>query len=309
MRDYGVVSPKFWIGGTGKALRGNPSAQIVALYLMTSPHANMIGVFYCPLDTIAKETGITLEGASEALRSLIEADFCRFDPETEEVFVVRMAAYQIGEALEPKDNRCKGVARELERVMSARLQSDFRAIYSVAFNLPPPVDKSAPELPKPEAPSEPLRSQKQDQEQKQDQGKPAQRKRSAPPAVPRPEDVTERTWADWLQLRKAKRAPVTETVVNGARAEAAKAGLDLEGFLQVWCRRGSQGLEAAWLRPDERGPARAPPAQSFAERDREAGMQRWEEMTGRVHPDRRQQPGAVVIDLPPQQPLAVGGCS
>jgi hypothetical protein len=171
MRDYGVVSPKFWIGGTGKSLRGNPQAQIVALYLMTSPHANMIGVFYCPLDTIAKETGLTSEGASEALQSLIEADFCQFDADTEEVFACRMAAYQVGEQLEAKDNRCKGVARELDRVMSERLKAAFRAIYSGAFHLPDPTQKQAPTAPEQQAPSEPLRSQKQEQKQEQEQKK------------------------------------------------------------------------------------------------------------------------------------------
>ena len=48
MRDYGKVSPGFWIGETGKALRGDMEAQIVALYLMTSPHATMTGVYHCP---------------------------------------------------------------------------------------------------------------------------------------------------------------------------------------------------------------------------------------------------------------------
>lgn len=67
-----------------------------------------------------------------------------------------------------------------------------------------------------------------------------------------PEGVSDQTWKDWLQLRKTKRAPVTQTVINGAISEASKAGMHLEQFLQIWCRRGSQGLEAAWLRPDEK---------------------------------------------------------
>lgn len=84
-------------------------------------------------------------------------------------------------------------------------------------------------------------------------------KPARPPKVRRPDDVTERTWMDWQQLRRAKRAPVTETVVTGARKEAEKARLKLEDFLQIWCRRGSQGLEAAWLKPEERGTS--PPAE------------------------------------------------
>ena len=76
------------------------------------------------------------------------------------------------------------------------------------------------------------------------------RRRAAPP---KPGDVSDRIWDDWLTLRKAKRAPVTQTTLDGAIAEAAKAGMTLEAFLAAWCRRGSQGLEAAWLKPEERG--------------------------------------------------------
>jgi len=62
-----------------------------------------------------------------------------------------------------------------------------------------------------------------------------------------PLDVSEQVWNDWLQLRKTKKASVTETVVNGARSEALKIGWSLEKFLVEWCTRGSQGLKAEWI--------------------------------------------------------------
>jgi uncharacterized protein YdaU (DUF1376 family) len=62
-----------------------------------------------------------------------------------------------------------------------------------------------------------------------------------------PPDVNEQVWQDWLQLRKSKKASVTETVVKGARAEAVKLGWELEKFLVEWCTRGSQGLKAEWI--------------------------------------------------------------
>jgi len=62
-----------------------------------------------------------------------------------------------------------------------------------------------------------------------------------------PPDVNQQVWQDWLQLRKLKKASVTETVVTGARSEAAKLGWDLEKFLVEWCTRGSQGLKAEWI--------------------------------------------------------------
>jgi hypothetical protein len=81
----------------------------------------------------------------------------------------------------------------------------------------------------------------------------ASAQRPAKPAAtpPRPDDVDEQTWSDWLALRKAKKAPVTSTVVDAAKREAEKAGMALDAFLQVWCMRGSQGLQADWIKPAE----------------------------------------------------------
>ena len=76
------------------------------------------------------------------------------------------------------------------------------------------------------------------------------RKRDATPS--KPEGVTAQVWSDWLQLRKAKRAPVTQTVIDMAAKEASKAALSLDAFLSIWCARGSQGLEAGWIKPAER---------------------------------------------------------
>jgi hypothetical protein len=80
-------------------------------------------------------------------------------------------------------------------------------------------------------------------------------------------------WADWLSLRKDKRAKVTYTVIQGAREEAKKAGMTFEDFLRVWCRRGSQGLEADWLKPHER----ASPSQASANKYAGASAAIWED--------------------------------
>lgn len=82
--------------------------------------------------------------------------------------------------------------------------------------------------------------------------------RSRSRALPRPEGVNDQTWLDWLALRKAKKAPVTETVLKQARREAGKAGMSLDDFLQIWCARGSQGLQADWLKPSEINGAKKP---------------------------------------------------
>ena len=103
------------------------------------------------------------------------------------------------------------------------------------------------------------------------------RARAAP--LDKPAEVDVQTWQDWRALRRRKRAPVTATVVEGARHEAAKAGLDFAEFLRVWCVRGSQALQADWLKPDEKRSGA-----TFKERDDAAGRKRWEQMTGRKWP-------------------------
>jgi len=63
-----------------------------------------------------------------------------------------------------------------------------------------------------------------------------------------PFDVSEQVWNDWVALRKSKKAPITQTVLEGAYAEARKLNWPLEKFLIEWCTRGSQGLKAEWVK-------------------------------------------------------------
>lgn len=70
---------------------------------------------------------------------------------------------------------------------------------------------------------------------------------SAPRVINRPDNVREETWRDWLQLRKAKRAPVTQTAVDQMQREAMKAGWTLEQALAESIARGWTGFKAEWL--------------------------------------------------------------
>jgi len=120
------------------------------------------------------------------------------------------------------------------------------------------------------------------------QEEPPRAKRTPP--IEKPSDVDEQVWQDWIQLRKEKRATVTKTVIDGAVIEAAKAGMSLNDFLTTWCRRGSQGLEAGWLKPVERVEPKKQ-AETFRERDDRTARERWEQMTGETHPGNLRQPG------------------
>ncbi len=193
MRDYGKVSPRFWIGETGRKLRKMPDAQRIAMYLMTAPMAEMTGVFYCPIATILNDVGAPyeglqresegaskglargqedpskghqrgVEGVKRALEALKELDFCFYDFESEFVFVKEMARCQIAEKLKPSDNQVKGIRKLVENMpkpMRARFIERYNKDFSLGF------DEEIEEKPASplEAPSEPLRSQEQEQEQ------------------------------------------------------------------------------------------------------------------------------------------------
>jgi hypothetical protein len=154
VRDYGVVSPKFWIVGTGKELRGDRDAQLVALYLMTSPHATATGVFHLPVLYVSHEIGIPIEGASKALQRLIKEDFCTYDEACDSIFVHRLAGIQIAEELKPDDKRVSWLKKEVEKMPSELLKQRFLAVYGHVFRLVS--NDWAP--PASEAPSKPLAS-------------------------------------------------------------------------------------------------------------------------------------------------------
>jgi uncharacterized protein YdaU (DUF1376 family) len=103
-------------------------------------------------------------------------------------------------------------------------------------------------------------------------------------AVERPDGVSEGVWSDFLAIRKAKRSPLTQTALEAIQREADKVPMTIAEALMVCCARGWQGFKAEWVADLASKPKAA--LVSFAQQEREQGWKRWEEMTGREHPDR-----------------------
>jgi len=136
MNGYAKVEPTFWIGETGKALRkAGVEAQIVALYLLTNPHANPLGLYYCPVMFVAHETGLGMEGALKGLRRGFEGGFCSYDEASEMVWVYEMARYQIADSLKAGDNRTKWIQGEYDSLPGNPFLKPFFDKYAEAFHL------------------------------------------------------------------------------------------------------------------------------------------------------------------------------
>ncbi|MBV8247437.1 MAG: hypothetical protein JO200_03210 [Comamonas sp.] len=161
MRDYAKVAPKMWHGKTMKALRKHPEGLVVAMYLMTSPSSNMLGLFAQPVLYMAHETGLGEEGARKGLQYCIEAGYCSYDEESEFVWVHEMASYQVAPELKATDLRCKGIQKDYESLPDNPFLLEFFERYATAFHL----TKARGIEGACEGPCKPHRSQEQEQEQ------------------------------------------------------------------------------------------------------------------------------------------------
>ncbi len=75
--------------------------------------------------------------------------------------------------------------------------------------------------------------------------------RASGPAMP--EGVEQNVWNDFLELRKAKRAPISNTSLAAIEREADKAGWSLNDALAECAARGWQGFKADWVKETTNG--------------------------------------------------------
>lgn len=253
MRDYAKVAPTLWTGSTGKQIRAlGRDCQVLAFYLLTNPHANMLGLYYLPLPFVAHETGIPLEGALKGLASLSEVGFCAYDEASEFIWVFEMARFQIGAPLKASDNRVAGIRKEYASLPKNPFLKGFFERYENDFHLNECRESTSPS----EAPSKPLRSQEQEQEQEKEQEQERERgakrapasRQAAPRATLLPADFeltderrayaeaegidAERTFAKFTDYWRA---------ASGAKARKR----DWDATWRNWCRREAESAPQA----------------------------------------------------------------
>jgi hypothetical protein len=235
VRDYSQFRSSFWTGETGKKLRKDPDAQRLAAYLFTSPHSNVIGFYWLPMAYAAMETGISFEGASEALQRLSAMGFAHYDETLELVWVVNMAREQLGlsdgAVLDAKDNRGKAARKAADVCKRSPLYPKFHSVYSEALGLSPL-----------QAPSEPpskgqgTASEEQEQEQEIEQeieqereggasaGAPDGAAHGGSESSPKPRKADEAKAALRAALKASFRASndIAPEVADGTAAKAAR---------------------------------------------------------------------------------------
>jgi hypothetical protein len=137
MRSFGTVKPTFWNGATGRAMRdAGADVQLLALYLLTNPHANMIGLYYLPLVFVRTELAMSMAQIIKSIDRLTEFPFALYDKDSEMVWVIEMARYQLGDALQPHDHRVKALGRIYREMPDNVFLSPFFDRYGECYHMP-----------------------------------------------------------------------------------------------------------------------------------------------------------------------------
>lgn len=154
MRTYAKAHIKFWLGDFATAIRGDNLLQTLSTYLIFSPHSTQLGIYRLPISYIIEDIGIpndingthseriakAFERVSDALKRLIELDFCAYDWDQQVVFVVEAARHEHGENPIPLDeedppisNQLRGLANALpdllREVRKSSVYNDFISRY------------------------------------------------------------------------------------------------------------------------------------------------------------------------------------
>lgn len=260
MREYARISPRFWMGETGREIRKQGvNAQLLALYLLTSPHSNMIGLYWCPVTYMAHETGLSSDGALKALQRLVDINFCAYDESSEVIWVFEMARYQIGDQLSPKDKQSKGVQNTYDDLPKNPFLEKFFLRYSSAFCM---TDKRTSE-----APSKPLASKAQAQAQEQEKEQATEKAtENASGPVEDLADGFQQFWDAWPKHhRKGDRDKCLtrwKSEKLHKRTDEVLASLEAWKLSQQWTKDGGQFIPAplVFLRSETYNNPLPPPA-------------------------------------------------
>jgi hypothetical protein len=149
MRNYTTVHPRFWtlMSSTGTELRQlGAEATLTALYLITCPNSNAIGLYYLSPSRVSEELGLPVERVREILEAVCRTGFAQYSQGDSVVWIPRMAHYQIGESLSKGDRRVAWARKELKKFEGSTFHRAFLERYGEAYHLASPQPRAPIQL-------------------------------------------------------------------------------------------------------------------------------------------------------------------
>jgi|GEM_PF-796537 len=336
MRDYGKVHTTFWSSPTIRSM--SEDGRALALYLLTNPHGTCAGVFRLPDGYVCDDIQWPYERVSKGFAELLAKGFANRCETTKWVWICKYLDWEPPE----NPNQRKSAAKIAQSIPDeCGWKQAFMLVCGQLLGIEAqPFRNPFETLTEPFRNQEQEQEQEQEQRKVKDDGKggvggnptapPAASPLGQPPpakplpalaeASPKPRlaaqqadalrahpalaQVEPGVLADWLTVRKAKRAgPVTATVVAALQRETAQAGISVAEAVRCCCEQGWQGFRAQWHANllARRSAAGAPVRESFRERDDRLARERVAALTGQ----RVQPPPSSLQSLPPADVIDV----
>lgn len=112
---YYRISPRIW----AHALQHQWSAdtQILALYLLTSPHRNIAGLYRLPKAYLVEDLGWTMERLTQPLAELLGEGFVEYDEDARVILIVKSLEYDAP----ANENQVTGVIKQLSELPATPL--------------------------------------------------------------------------------------------------------------------------------------------------------------------------------------------
>lgn len=138
MRTYSVINGRFWteMSRTGVKIReAGIGATTMALYLVTNPYSNALGLYHLPLPAVSHDLRVSPEETLRFLDAVCATGFAEYFAEDSLVWVPQQARYQIGETMKASDHRRAWTLRELAKYKGTIAHGKFLERYGEAYKL------------------------------------------------------------------------------------------------------------------------------------------------------------------------------
>ena len=163
MRDYGKVQTTFWTSQDTSGM--SDTGRMLALYLLTSPHSNILGCFHLPIGYVCEDLKWAPERVEKGFAELFEKGFATRDNGSK--WVVLHAYLKWNPIENPNQGISAGRLFEQIPVRSSVKPLLAAALRSFSKHFPAVILDDFETVSKPL--TEPFRNQEQEQEQEQKQ--------------------------------------------------------------------------------------------------------------------------------------------
>jgi len=116
---YSKVFVKIWHSKDFRML--SEEGKMLFLYLLTSPHRNMGGLYYLPLPYLCFDVGLDEKRVSKAFEELTDKDMAQYDYNTQVVLIKKWFCYNPIE----NENQAKGLNKQLAEIPKSKLFKPF----------------------------------------------------------------------------------------------------------------------------------------------------------------------------------------